>query len=309
MQLKMKPILYVLIGIPASGKSSWSAAQLNCFVVSSDAIRKEFYGDESCQVDHNRVFQEVAKRVEKSLNAGQNTILDATNASRKYRKELFPRYAKLARICAVYFATPFEECVLRNSKRDRQVPMEAMIKMYERLEMPNAEEGWDAISIEGDPIQAWIPEIDKYFYSEHEIFGQPIFKDIYNLDQESEHHGLTVSAHCWKAYYNVFGSEYLSERDHRVLCYAALFHDVGKAFTKKWNENKQKYVYYDHHHVSAQKMASILYGVLPADEVWEILVLIDSHMMHFQNPDLGRRLVPKAQLLDLLHEADLNAKH
>ena len=44
-----KPILLMLVGLPGSGKSTYCKTYKNFKVHSSDALREELFGDESCQ--------------------------------------------------------------------------------------------------------------------------------------------------------------------------------------------------------------------------------------------------------------------
>ena len=83
-------ILIVLVGLPGSGKSSY-AEQFKAVddaictgvtvIHSSDAIRKELFGDESSQEDNARVFDLMRKRTTEDLKAGKTVIYDATNVT------------------------------------------------------------------------------------------------------------------------------------------------------------------------------------------------------------------------------------
>ena len=53
--LKMTKV-YMLVGIPCSGKSSFVKEQ-NGIWISSDKIREELYGDESIQENPEKVFR------------------------------------------------------------------------------------------------------------------------------------------------------------------------------------------------------------------------------------------------------------
>ena len=57
---------YMLVGLPGSGKSTISN-ELNGEVFSSDALRKELWGDENTQGDNTLLFNELHKRIEKGL--------------------------------------------------------------------------------------------------------------------------------------------------------------------------------------------------------------------------------------------------
>ena len=45
-----KPVLYLAIGLPASGKSTYLSKLKDVNIVCGDMIRKEFFGDESIQL-------------------------------------------------------------------------------------------------------------------------------------------------------------------------------------------------------------------------------------------------------------------
>ena len=87
MELQINPKFYMLVGISGSGKS-FVAEQVkriyknhlvNIEVHSSDAIRKELWGDENDQQNPQKVFQILHKRVKNALSEGKDVIYDATN--------------------------------------------------------------------------------------------------------------------------------------------------------------------------------------------------------------------------------------
>lgn len=56
------PTFYMMCGLPGSGKSTQAkkmAEKLNASIFSSDAIRKEKYGDEAIQGNPNKIFSEL----------------------------------------------------------------------------------------------------------------------------------------------------------------------------------------------------------------------------------------------------------
>jgi predicted kinase len=85
-------VLYVLIGIQASGKSTWAkanAGRLEAVVVASDEIRNELEAegiDATNQGD--RVFAIFEERVALFLEAGGSVIADATHARRAWRANI-----------------------------------------------------------------------------------------------------------------------------------------------------------------------------------------------------------------------------
>ncbi|MDJ0388288.1 ATP-binding protein [Roseomonas sp. E05] len=78
--------LVVLVGPPGAGKSSWARANHPAEdIVSSDAIRKELYGDETFQGDPVPVFMRLRRMVTDRLAAGRSAVVDATNLKRDDR--------------------------------------------------------------------------------------------------------------------------------------------------------------------------------------------------------------------------------
>ena len=68
----MRPILYIMIGISASGKSTKVkelAIEHNAIIVSSDAIRGEF-GEVIDQSNNNEVFKIFHQRIKDNLSKG-----------------------------------------------------------------------------------------------------------------------------------------------------------------------------------------------------------------------------------------------
>ena len=137
--------LYVTIGIPGAGKSTFTNT-LNAKIISSDAIRYELFGDEGCQDNPTRVFNILNSRVKRALQNGEDVVYDATNVGRKARKSIIRKFGDIAdEIIACYIDTPLEIAKKRNASRTRVVPDEVIEKMYARLVEPSFEEGFSEI--------------------------------------------------------------------------------------------------------------------------------------------------------------------
>uniref|UniRef100_UPI0020BD47E0 HD domain-containing protein n=1 Tax=Lysinibacillus fusiformis TaxID=28031 RepID=UPI0020BD47E0 len=72
-------------------------------------------------------------------------------------------------------------------------------------------------------------------------------------------------------------NEYYSDGAKLALQLAALFHDVGKPFCKKYKPLKQRYGYYGHENVSAQLVCHFLVEL----GFEEDFVLKVSHLVQF----------------------------
>lgn len=142
----MSNYLYMLVGIPASGKSTL-ANKLKlggCNVVSSDEVRKEL----GCLTDMSRnseVFIIVKRRVAEGLKTG-NTVLDATNTSISGRKE----YIEIAKslgcnTIALFMDKPLSQCKLNNKFRDNEIPETVIESMHDKLQPPTIAEGFEQV--------------------------------------------------------------------------------------------------------------------------------------------------------------------
>lgn len=163
-----KPILYVTIGLPASGKSTFLATQKSVIVYSADAVRGEWFGDEGLQytdafirkqrrnpsklnarqkqrIAGPLVWEEVYRRAEQSLAEGHDCALDGINASKWVRKMIIDRFRQYARICGIWFRADMERCIERDASRTRTVGESVLRRIAERFEEPRIEEGFDAL--------------------------------------------------------------------------------------------------------------------------------------------------------------------
>lgn len=64
------PTIYLMIGVPASGKTTWAKEKLkkldNAIYIGSDSIRLELWGNEQDQQHNRETFQEVFNRIAKA---------------------------------------------------------------------------------------------------------------------------------------------------------------------------------------------------------------------------------------------------
>ena len=140
------PLLIVMVGLPGSGKSSVARRLANAnkdiVIVSSDAIREEFYGDVNDQSHNDEVFRIVNKRLKEGLIAEKKVILDATNISKKKRKALL-RDLKYPKSMAIVMAVPEYICKKRDEERDRHVGPDVINRMIKNWCPPHYSEGFD----------------------------------------------------------------------------------------------------------------------------------------------------------------------
>ena len=136
--------LYTMVGLPGSGKSTFTKNHTECVVISTDAIRAELFGSEECRENGSLVFKIAFKRIREALEQGCDVIFDATNVSRKARKCVFQLNAEHI---AVFVNTDVEECKRRNEQRERKVSEFVMDKIASLLVDPTIEEGFEKVIV------------------------------------------------------------------------------------------------------------------------------------------------------------------
>jgi predicted kinase len=124
------------MGLPGSGKSMWAERILGDHRhVSSDAIREEITGDVNDMSQNEAVFGLYHHRIKSALLFGDDVVADATNLLPTARDDL-RRIAALTNADAVHLIvfTNLGQAVARNSRRERVVPGDVMIRFTEQYE-------------------------------------------------------------------------------------------------------------------------------------------------------------------------------
>lgn len=269
--------LYVMVGLPGSGKSTiaegylkrhysrYGTEEMSMKIFSSDEYRKNLLGDIEDQSQNQKVFDTLFKDLKMFLSCGDVTaIFDATNITVKSRRKIFESIRNLGcRVVAVVVPTTIEQCIRNNEQRERVVPIPVLFKMMKQFEMPQKFEGFTDILIGYD------------FYCNRITTGyvddaaETIVK-MFEFDQHNKHHKYTLGEHS----YNLAKNYPMQS----VLYYAGLWHDIGKMHTQSFTEDGQAH-YYSHENVSAYYLLSHKYLTkLSMDDLCECLFYINNHM-------------------------------
>ena len=285
------------VGLPGSGKSTFVqklAKEENAFILSSDTIRQELFGDASKQKSRV-VFRVLYERLNEHMAKGHSVIVDATNIERERRIFALHKLPSSLQKECYYFDTPYAKSVARNQQRKRQVPLAIMEKMRKHLEFPTIGEGFDQVHIvhEAEPygisMQQFIeliqrqPTYEELFQALQAI---PCFKEIYCFHQENPYHQFLLCQHTYFVFSYI--NEYYMENDKLALQIAALFHDIGKPFCKKYKPLQQRYGYFGHENVSAQIVCHFLLELgFKEDFVLKVVYLVQFHMLIQYGGDRG----------------------
>ena len=147
--------LYILIGVPGSGKSTWVNNQKwakDCVVVSTDEFVEDYAKE--CGLTYSEVFDDymptavklMADKVVRAREAGKDIIWDQTSTSvvsRERKFKMLPEYYAIA----VVFKRPEDEELKRRlaSRKGKNVPWNVIENMWGSWEDPTIEEGFKEI--------------------------------------------------------------------------------------------------------------------------------------------------------------------
>ena len=127
------PHMIILVGLPASGKSTRSTqlAAAGYRVISTDAIRAEITGSAADQSQNPRVVAIAHARAYDALEVGDHVVIDATNLLPEWRQPWLNIAAVHgATVTIERLQTPLIVCLWRNYCRSRRVPIRVMWRMW-----------------------------------------------------------------------------------------------------------------------------------------------------------------------------------
>lgn len=148
MTMNRKNTLIILAGISGSGKSTFAKLleEQGWAITCPDRIRAFFYGDESIQGDGNKVFQFAFDNMVEYGKQGYDVVFDATNTTRKARKQVIEKGREhYDFIICYYFAPDLTQSIANQKKRERQVPIDVVVRQVNKWETPTIEEGFDYV--------------------------------------------------------------------------------------------------------------------------------------------------------------------
>lgn len=127
----MKAIIF--IGLQAAGKSTFY---------------QEKFSDTHIRINLDMLKTRHREQIlfNACLEAKQPFVIDNTNPTIEDRKRYIPiAKEKEFQIIGYYFQADIEKCKLRNNKRDRFVPVLALLVTYKKLQIPTYQEGFDQL--------------------------------------------------------------------------------------------------------------------------------------------------------------------
>lgn len=289
------PILNILCGVPGSGKSTYAKLlEFEGFkVLSSDAFRQCFYGNENDQSHNSIVFECLYKVAVDLINNGESVVIDATNINIKTRRKALEhfKHCNCIKVCTV-ICTPPMGIKINDANRERNVGADVIDKYIASFEIPMKEEGFDYID---------------FYYSKKDVNALENL-ELYlcdfalYYDQNNEHHSHTLGEHCLIA-----SNLYIADNHNydKNIADALLYHDIGKPYTMTFDENKVSH-YFGHANYGAYICVcsqQFRLGKLSRESVF----LINHHMKPYSEfNDKSKKLFGEEiwKKLEIVHKYD-----
>lgn len=153
-RIENRPVAYLMVGIPGSGKSTWVKENLSddVAIVSRDYIRAKLgYTkgvDDKAVLDgekEKKVTEYQRALIHKCGNEGKSIVIDDMNISKRRKSMINDLKSNGFKIIAVHMNTPFDTCVKR---REGQISPEVMSDIYKRMVELSPDEVDDIIEVD-----------------------------------------------------------------------------------------------------------------------------------------------------------------
>lgn len=148
LNLDKRPLMVVMMGLQGSGKTTFYKRRYGKF--------------EHISMDLLKTRKRVGSALQKCIDKHLDCVIDNTNPTKTDRaRYIVPGKNCGFRVIGYFMQSKLSECLVRNEKRERQVPKKGILATYNKIEMPSLQEGFDElnfVSIEngGFKISKWI---------------------------------------------------------------------------------------------------------------------------------------------------------
>ncbi len=137
--------LYVMVGIPGAGKTTWAKSHPELDYIGSDELRRELYGKEMTMRGYGRVHRIMTQQAISYLLAGRDVVVDSAHITASARRRLLKDIPPHVRRVAVFLHTPLKQAFHNNRQRIRHVPEAGITALHCLLDPPTKQEGFDEI--------------------------------------------------------------------------------------------------------------------------------------------------------------------
>ena len=162
---KNSPILIVLIGLPASGKSTLANQLQTDFspiysplqIIDTDTIRGALFGADFNPDNEERVIAEKFKQIKSALDTNEMVIVDDMHYYVSMRHDLRDVAKESGALYfSIYLTTPVVTCQAWNSKRESSVTADLISEIEDKFNYPGDKYAWDRPKFVFNPVETAI---------------------------------------------------------------------------------------------------------------------------------------------------------
>ena len=150
------PTVYVLVGLPCTGKSTWARRALEqnpVEYISRDQFIDEYakehgitYHSAFGKIDQKRVDSDYYKNIKKIIAKDKSVIVDKTHLNRKSRKNtlrLFPNYYR--KVAIVFDIDESKRIEYEKKRSEKQIPQNIIDSMKKSFNISNINDEFDNV--------------------------------------------------------------------------------------------------------------------------------------------------------------------
>ncbi len=137
------PKMFLLVGLPRSGKSTWTAKHIDYFdaiSIENDWIRENILHAQHSKSNDPAIWMITDATARIILSQGRNIIVDGVNLTQFTRKFFIDMARECgAKVVIVWIDTDLETCLNRN-RDNPKLPDDVLKCMYQKMEIPQPHE-------------------------------------------------------------------------------------------------------------------------------------------------------------------------
>lgn len=142
-------IIYLMIGAPGAGKSTYVANNFKTIpVLSCDDIREEMFGFHRSLEIRNVVYEKILSHIKDYVERKENFVIDSTYFNEIDKRNELYKIVMPESIHIVYVNTPITLCIEQNKARPehRFIKQNMIEYLFNKIDPPNKTEGFSFIT-------------------------------------------------------------------------------------------------------------------------------------------------------------------